>query len=640
MRLSRLAVAALAVVALAPLTTDPAKASCGGSPPPPPPPPPAGAVPPDSREPSDPPPPPPPGPTGGPTTGGGDTGGPTTGGGDVGGPTTGGGDSGGPTTGGGGSGGPGPDGPVGGPVGGPTTGRDRGLLVMDRDDWKYWWFTNRTELLDFHARELAAAARTAEGPDAVPAGEEIWRAYAQAALAATLSDPDRDVVGAAAVALGKSGDTGESAALTRLLTDRRAEQVIRTSAALGLGLLTPSDDVHSVAARSALFAVARDGTERDAVRASAIYALGERGETYSVPGLADLARSGGATWDVPASALSALGMTKCEATRAELERLLTPPKRGADREWMRRVYAAHGLARLGDRASIPRLLDSLDDENADVRRAVILALGGLAKPEDEAVRTRLVRELDDDRDAPCRNMAAVSLGRIGGAGVTKALRRTYDDGDQIHRTYAALALGFAARREDDAAVRKFLTRELENRDMLELRGALCVACGIARATGAAAELKKIAASQVDPALRGHAAVALGLIGDPESGSFLTGLLTTKTDPVVQGEAALALGMLGERKALDILASLVQRGSSHRAQAAAAVALGRIGGARASEVFTGLVKDRTIDPEVREAAAIGLGLLLDRREGRSYVAVGSDLNWYATTATVREILDVH
>ena len=598
--------------------------------------PPAGEVPPDSREPV-----PPSGELpGGPQTGGDGTGGPQTGGDGVGGPTTGGdGGTGGPETGGGGGGGaptPGSGGPTG---GAPTPGRMKGQLVMDRDDWKYWWFANRTELLDLHARATAQAARTAASSRGPRPGEEMWRADAQRALAGALRDPEYDVVAAAAISLGKSGDAGEGRTLTKILLDGTQELVVRKAAALALGLLPPGDEAASVGVRDALRSVAGDRKEREELRASAVYALGERGEDASVPALIDLARSGGARWDVPAAALSALGIARCAATRTELERLLVPPKKARDKEWMRRVYAAHGLARLRDRASIPPLLEASRDDHVEVRRAAILALGSLGTPLDKEVRDRLASAMDDDHDRPCRNMAALSLGRIGGKGVTSLLRKAYDGGDPIHRTYAAIAMGFLAREDDDATIRTFLHRELRERSMVELRGALCVAVGLSNAHEARATLREIASSPGDAGLRSHASLALGLLGDHDAAPLLRELLQKKGEPDLQGEAALALGLLGDRASLDALAENVEHGSSHRVQAAAAVALGRIGGAQAANLFARLVTDRTVDEEVREAAAIGLGLLLDRRDGRSYTEVGADLDWYATTFTVREILDV-
>jgi hypothetical protein len=39
------------------------------------------------------------------------------------------------------------------------------------------------------------------------------------------------------------------------------------------------------------------------------------------------------------------------------------------------------------------------------------------------------------------------------------------------------------------------------------------------------------------------------------------------------------------------------------------------------------------------ASVALGLLIDRTEGRRLAAIGADLDWYALTPAVREILDI-
>ena len=79
------------------------------------------------------------------------------------------------------------------------------------------------------------------------------------------------------------------------------------------------------------------------------------------------------------------------ATTHQLERLLTPPKRGNER--MRQIYAAHGLAKLGDAASLPALIEALSDKSDDVRRAAALAIGAIAPTADQSSVNALDRTL-------------------------------------------------------------------------------------------------------------------------------------------------------------------------------------------------------------------------------------------------------
>ena len=53
----------------------------------------------------------------------------------------------------------------------------------------------------------------------------------------------------------------------------------------------------------------------------------------------------------------------------------------------------------------------------------------------------------------------------------------------------------------------------------------------------------------------------------------------------------------------------------------------------------LLEDERQPGLARGMAAVGLGLVLDRSEGRGLARVGSDLNWYVLTPTVQEILTI-
>jgi hypothetical protein len=53
----------------------------------------------------------------------------------------------------------------------------------------------------------------------------------------------------------------------------------------------------------------------------------------------------------------------------------------------------------------------------------------------------------------------------------------------------------------------------------------------------------------------------------------------------------------------------------------------------------MLKDRNRPGIARAMAAVAIGLLLDRTEGRGLAGMGADLNWYALTPAAREILDI-
>ncbi len=468
---------------------------------------------------------------------------------------------------------------------------------------------------------------------------ELWRAQAQEALTLSLSDPDEDIASGAAVALGKAGDPGDASSLVAVLANSTRRQSIREAAALGLGLLPPAPGVVDV--RSALELVGADERAPDRLRGFAVYALGMRGETAAVPFLLDAAHVACAnTWDVPTAASSALGIARCAPTRSDLEKILLGPKTDKGKDLMRRVYAAHGLARLGDPIAAAALREAGADDEADVRRAVILALGAVAAADDAATTDFLVHELHQDKDRACRNMAAVALARIGADRAPRELKWAYGNSDALERPFAALGLGLLARRGHDPEISALLRKELEQRAGPELRGALCIAAGLAGDLEAAPILRKLAGEQGDPEVRAQAAMALGLVGDRDGGpSVLRALLRDAPSPAVQREAAYALGMLGDREAVKVLLDLVVNGAGVYVQGSAAVALGRIGGQESSAALVAMLRDKDKPGIARGMAAVALGLLLDRTDGRALASVGADLDWYLLTPTAREILDI-
>jgi HEAT repeat protein len=467
----------------------------------------------------------------------------------------------------------------------------------------------------------------------------MWRAESQRLLTTALSDRDEDVASSAAIALGKGADPTDAPALVAVLRDRTRQQPVREAAALGLGLIGTSTHPASAEATRALETTAASEREPDRLRAIAVWSLGLRRDAAAVPFLMDAVTAGSSTWDVPAAATSALGLTGCELVQDPLLAWLegTPGRRR--QETVRRVHAAHALAHLGDARAVPALRDACRDDEEDVRRAAVLALGALADRGDEETALLLARLLDRDRDRGVRNMAALSLGRIGPKQAERALRYAYAKSDSFTQCFAALGLGLLARTTGEPGLTGDLRHDLKDRANADLRGALAIALGIARDRAAAKTLRALVDDRSDPELRAHAALALAMIGDASSADSLRAILTDTRDPVLQREAAMALGLLGDVQSLAVLTRLVTDGSSLYVQGAAAVALGRIGGAEASKTLGTLLSDTSRPGLARGMAAVGLGCLLDTTAGRGLGRVGANLDWYLRTPSVDEILTI-
>jgi hypothetical protein len=117
------------------------------------------------------------------------------------------------------------------------------------------------------------------------------------------------------------------------------------------------------------------------------------------------------------------------------------------------------------------------------------------------------------------------------------------------------------------------------------------------------------------------------------------VLTDTHDDALRREAALALGLIGDREALHVLADTVENGDTVFLRGSAALALGRIGGREAGTALLTLLENRKRPAIGRAMAAVGIGMLLDRTEGRGLARIGSDLNWYLQTAAVAEVLTI-
>ena len=171
-----------------------------------------------------------------------------------------------------------------------------------------------------------------------------------------------------------------------------------------------------------------------------------------------------------------------------------------------------------------------------------------------------------------------------------------------------------------------------------LLGATCVAVGLAGLEDALPLLRKIVTDGGNPQVVAQAAVSLGLIGDRGEGrDLLCKLLEESPNPMLRGEVARALGMLGDLRTIAALDDMVQRGRTEHERITGCLGLGRIGGPESATLLATVLADESKSRLERHMAGNALGMLLDKSEGRRVGRVPADLNWYALTPTVIDIL---
>jgi HEAT repeat protein len=241
--------------------------------------------------------------------------------------------------------------------------------------------------------------------------------------------------------------------------------------------------------------------------------------------------------------------------------------------WETRAAAAAQLQASNQQKGVPALIKALDDENAQVRLAVINALAALSHP---AAAEPLAAALSGLSQRPKAQRAgsenaeyeamAVALGGLGGAAVPP-LMRLLDSDDKEARRWAAHALGLA---RDPRAVDPLVKLLSDNRS----------------------------------GTRKAAALALGAIGDLHALDPLIKALANR-DPETMRAAAAALGTIGSEKAVEALCALSED-SNEPVQLAVVEALRSIGGLGAAAGLRSVID--AARKNVREAASAALAAI--------------------------------
>lgn len=226
-----------------------------------------------------------------------------------------------------------------------------------------------------------------------------------------------------------------------------------------------------------------------------------------------------------------------------------------------RSIAARGLARLGDIAAAPHVMELLDDPYVDVQESAIEALGILS----EGVSMPAVISGLSAKSPAVRRNSALLLGRLG---------------DRA----AVSELGFAMK-DSEVSVRKACVKALS-------------------LLGDAGATRFLLAALTDeiPGIRIEAAHALGGVDDLEARDALALLLSDREDSV-RVAAAKALGARPDAYAEEILVGALRDGNGF-VIAAVLEALGKLRSARAREAIASMLSSE--DEEIRRTAIRALG----------------------------------
>jgi HEAT repeat protein len=494
-----------------------------------------------------------------------------------------------------------------------------------------------------------------------------------AALIPLLSDGSKEVVDAAAIALGRSVPTSMAGPFLGPLTKTLAhpERTPRQAAAVALGILGGEEAaalLREIATDTPRGRKACDATGPidDLLRGLAVLALGLTDQRDNLEPLAALARDRAVSREISASAVLALGLHAGHAPPAlgELQQLLVDES--LDRDVRAQVPIA--LQRLpGGRTLLSRFVAMLGDKGTcnEVARSLTIALGALCRPEEAEALVALRRAGDGHSDSLTRHLAMLSLGRIferhgaldeaGGATRREVqewlLREVRNPERGANRPFAALALGLAGRGDRRAAAggrvsaatqrtAALLDEELDTSRDPSLQGALAIALSLMDAEGCGPKLAGKLAAADNPVLQGHLATACAIADATSAVPTLRELLIDRsTHPAVRIDVARALGLLADR-ALEpeLVAAIGEVGDLPRA-AAFAKALGLLGGKAAIEPLLGIAEREQL-PEFRRAfAVVALGLLAEKSELPWNSRYLIDANFTTLLRPLQEVFDI-
>jgi HEAT repeat protein len=486
------------------------------------------------------------------------------------------------------------------------------------ESWHYWWDYNKDRFLKLKTRLAAARAVQSESTefffgrrsgraatDTDRPGPAYVRKFLLPRLLAALEDEVFEVRYRAAVAVGRVGAQEELPRLVRLLADKH--ELVREGATMGIALLQHPD------ARAPLLALLADGQaarrllggrkSTDELRGVAAVGLGLLANAH--PGIdadgamrnALIRQSLDPAHDhhIPMACVVALGLFRenKETVRTIAEHLKKVSKRSGAAEWVRAqaVLAIGRLAEANAGATDPDDIAFLEDVltnagSAALRRSAALALASAApdsdNPGSDAVVRALGRKLGKGKDRLTRCFAAIALGHMGGTRAHQLLSSAIVREKQELQVYCALGLGIACGALE--------AREGSDPELLR-SGLQYLRVGFERMRS--------------PDSKGGFAIALGIAGDGAAGPMLLEAYRDIRSTRFRSDCAVALGMVGH-------------------DAAAGMLLDAMNG-----------KDSP--PQLREHAAVGLGLMGSRQVVQPLVkALVKEKSHYALTAITQAV----
>ena len=512
-------------------------------------------------------------------------------------------------------------------------------LVGVVDPWEVWWTRNRDKYLAFREPIQWADIVDKGGTKSYsisPVYDELIGILSEA-----VHDKDPYLAFRAAIALGKAQDAQnpsvsnpKAVEVLKKVHETETRDFVRNNVLLGLGL---TSDASAMAVIKDVLQKKDNDPLRRSFAAIALSYVASNPEVSSA--LRETLSAEKEDREVKSSCSISLGNLKDALAAPILGKILNGDG-GKKLQGMIRANAALGLGRIGTKEALEELkkFTRENEKENDIRSAVIMALGITGAPE---AKDNILDFLQDK--APViRGLACIALAQIKDAQayetISEALQKNKSpeaDGLML------IALGLTGNEKAKADLRKILSADSRKTRPL-LKAAASIGLGLLKDKDAVeiiVNLLKDDKQQNDTTLTPYLILSLAMINEQEKketiveeggpgtksnrNNELSGLekqeleilqkMWTKTDKNISIVAYtnLALAMMRLTSRDWIIEQLIKHTTAKDAKLRtyALHTLGLLGNRKSDKSFIDAAKDN--NPEVRKAAIVGIGFLMDK-----------------------------
>lgn len=509
------------------------------------------------------------------------------------------------------------------------------------EQWELLWYLNQDVLwkrcaatipvTDADRKRVVEALRAACASDYGPERAAVLMALAKSGdptvaplLRAGVDDANLETRRAALLALGVLGDAGAIDVLDATLDAKKTEGDLRFAAALALGLLRAPD----VEAGGASPARGRFELRLDAKAFAAADPRTQQG----------IALGAGLSGDV--------------ALAAPLAKLLK--SKTVKKNSSVRAFLLLGIGKLRDRVHSDTLFHALTDDDVNVRRSAILAVGSMYSGTGNAEAARRLTKLESrENDAVATNFANLALGFVGGPDAQRTLAiRTFGErrsgvdpttlaprislGTRSRVPISGLALGIA--RGTD--YRPYFERTFKEERDQRAKAAFGLGLGMLGHPDSAKVLLAAFKDTADLRLRTYLALALGFVKATDAKPLLQEIVVAGSDDELVPACAQALAAIDPLNARQLLIERLARETSAAARSLTLYSLGLVGDQAALDPVLAVLANRDGEQaQVRTYAAIALGMIVDVDRPKRLADVSALFNFTLDPGLFRSVLSM-